>query len=847
MSKHNEQTGDAVDGAPPLTIAERIEKGRATDRHYDGAINPFPEGVTGSKILSAQRASERRTIEGFRGAGYTASVFEYRSAAGETIQAVLRFDHPNATKEIRPLIYCGTFSDTGRTYWMKAIQGQRPLYRLDEMAALPHAPVLVVEGEKTADVAAALFPEYVVTTWMSGASSVRRTEMLLLEGRNLVLWPDNDPPGRGAMRMFAAVSLKAGAASVKIVDVPSEFGEKWDLADPVPAQHAATYPLQDLLATARPIAAADVAHLIDDDRDQAEQRRLLGYSPGYSKVRLEDVETALGTLKPDMFGNEWRRVARCVFHALGEPGLAIFDAWSQGCPEKYRSGEPAKLWIEYRAEKGFRGDSVGWLFRKAAAALKERLEDGVGDLPNVEINAEAVSLAAVEELNEDHAFVIRGGKSLILWENYDPRFKRYGETYLSKRDFVDRFVRSIPLSDSDERQTKKLDKRMTQGDLWFSSTRRNAYEGVHFAPGEHLGLGYLNSWRGFAVEPADDPAGWSRFKDHLKSHVAGGDESSYNYILNWMAFAVQRMERPIGTALILIGKKGAGKSIVTELFGHLFGSHTFVTSRMDDVLGRFNERLETTVLLGLEEAVAPQNRAADGTLKDLVTRSTLRLEGKFIGVWDAPNHLRIVVTSNNEHVVRADGSDRRYAVFDVTNPHQADPSARRRYFGAIVEQMETGGYSAMLGELLARDVSSWNAEIIPETSALKRQKELNLINDPVRAYLFERLTDGINITMGLGFGTPIYRWSNTEDVMVAARHLNDDFREFAKANEMPFGERKLATQLSRYMPPGFKSETIRGTAVDDGPAPFKAYRFPPLEVARVRFEEASGILIERET
>jgi hypothetical protein len=464
----------------------------------------------------------------------------------------------------------------------------------------------------------------------------------------------------------------------------------------------------------------------------------------------------------------------------------------------------------------------------------------------VELDEDAVVAAAIEEISEDHAVVIRGEKLGVLWEHYDPRFNRLSESYLSKRDFVDRFVTSIQLPPDHERQTQKRDKRLNQGELWFNSPQRRSFEGVYFAPGENLGPGFLNLWRGFAVEPADNPQGWGLLKEHLFEHVAAGDQSSYDYILNWLAFSVQKLNLPIGVALVLIGPKGAGKSIVTELFGHLFGPHTFVTSRMDDVIGRFNDRLETTVLLGLEEAVAPQNRAADGTLKDLVTRKTLRLEGKFFGTWTAPNHLRIIVTSNNEHVVRADGSERRYAVFDVASPYQADPDARRNYFGRIVEQMETGGYAAMLGELLQRNIRDWNPEAIPETEALKRQKILNLINDPVRAFLHERLIAGDFITVGSTMTmTSSHRWSPTKEVLVPVRDLIEDFRMFAVAHGMRFSERQLAMQLPRYMPVGFKSVTVRGPTDDGSSGTFRAYPFPPLETARARFEEVTGLPLQR--
>lgn len=846
----NDHNFDEDDAKPPLTIDERIELGRTSGHHYDGAIVPFPPGVTGRAVLSYLRGGDRDSVEKLQAAGYRVTVFEYRSSIGEVIQAVLRFDHPTEKKEVRPVRYCGEFEGKGRVFWMTWIEDRKALYGLDQLAARPDAPVLVVEGEKTVDAAAEIFPDHVVITWMSGAYNVRRTEMLALAGRNLTLWPDNDPPGRSAMRTFAAFAYKAGAASARVVDVPSEFGEKWDLADPVPAEHAVEYPIAELLASARPIEPGTVAHLADDSQRRAEQRRLLGYKPGYTLVPLEHTATALSVLNPNMYGNEWRTVARCIYYAHGEAGLEMFDSWSAS-DSKYKEGEPAKLWKAFAKEPVFRARPLAWLFREAAARLSERSADD-GNIPNVSLDAEAIVTAAIEELSEDHAVVMRAEKLTVLWEAFDPRFERYGELYLSKSDFVDKYKRAVVVPEDEEEDNRPSRKKGTkpksvkQGKLWFESNWRRQYDSVSFAPGRSLGPKHLNLWRGFTVEAKDDPAGWSRLKQHLFEHVCGADQASYDYILNWLAFAVQNLGSPIGVALVLIGKKGAGKSIITQFLGRLFGQHTFVTSRMDDVIGRFNARLETTALLGLEEAVAPQNRAADGTLKDLVTRPLLRLEGKFFGVWDAPNHLRIIATSNNEHVVRADGSERRYAVFDVDNPHQADPAARRAYFGLMVEQMETGGYEAMLGELQSRDIRRWNPEIIPETPALRRQKEMNLVNDPVRAFLFDRLSQGdFIITGAAGDRFGMVAWSETDEVAVPARALIEEFRVYAQSNDMRFSERLLANHLPRYMPEGFKSATVRDASSLSGGTQ-RVYPFPPLEVARRRFEEVTGMIINRE-
>jgi hypothetical protein len=847
MSYKTEQSGDddQLQG-PPLTINERIAKGRETGSASDGAILTFPPGFREEAIYAALRGGARERIDDLLWAGYGMSVHEYRSAEGDTIQAVLRFDHPefeSHQKEIRPVHYRGRFDGKGNVFAIGALKAPWPLYGLDRLAQKGEAPVLVVEGEKTADVAAGLFTDHAVISWMSGAPNVGRAEFVELAGRHIILWPDNDIPGRAAMRVFAARAYQAGAASVKIVDVPPEFGEGWDLADPVPEDCADQYAPSTLLETARLINPAEVVHLVDNARQAAEQRRMLGYKPGYSRVEIEHVATALEVLDPDMSANEWRQVAKSIFYAFGDRGLEMFDKWSQGSAEKYKDGEPARLWDAYANEANLRGLPLAWLFREAAKVLRERAQSE-SDKPNVELSTEAIYLAAIEELSEDHAVVVRAGKTAVLRESYDPQFRRYTETYLKKNDFQDLHVRRVMLPA--DQQTRQGNKTIAQGAAWFSSARRRNYESVQFAPGETLPRGFINSWRGFAVEPKDDPEGWSKLKEHIREHIAQGDEASYNYLLDWLAFAVQHLDSPIGVALVLIGAKGAGKTILTQALAYLFGKHAFVTSRMDDVVGRFNERLETTLLLGLEEAVAPQNKSADGTLKDILTRPTLRLEGKFFGVWDARNRLRVIVTSNNEHVVRADGSERRYAVFEVVNPHQADPHDRRRYFGAMMEQMENGGHSAMLGELLNRDISKWNPEAIPETEALKQQKLLNLGSDPLRLFLHERLMEGINITTGeAGLGAPIHSWSDTETVNVPARDLIADYKLFVDAHGLPFSQAGLARNLPKYMPAGFRATTIRETA-PDGSRTLKVYPMPPLEVARSRFEEVTGLKIERE-
>lgn len=160
--------------------------------------------------------------------------FAYHQASGALDGFVLRFDTPTG-KETRPLRW-GQLR--GRVGWhLKGWAGDdaRPLYRLPTLLAAPDLPVLLCEGEKAADAAADVVgPSWVVIASMNGARSPHRTDWSHLAGRDLVIWPDNDEPGRAYALAAAALALKAGAGSVRIVEVPDSLPEGWDLADPMP-------------------------------------------------------------------------------------------------------------------------------------------------------------------------------------------------------------------------------------------------------------------------------------------------------------------------------------------------------------------------------------------------------------------------------------------------------------------------------------------------------------------------------------------------------------------------------------------------------------------------------------
>ncbi|MDI4655529.1 YfjI family protein [Xanthobacter autotrophicus] len=173
---------------------------------------------------------ERGCPVGYRPSG----AWQYVDASGALHFLVARFDAEGGGKEIRPFALCE--GPGGRSEWRnKAVPENRILYGLPALAARPAAPVLVVEGERTADRAAQQLADYVVVTSAGGSQAAARSDWSPLAGRSVTIWPDNDEAGAAYAQAVADLAADAGAASVRIVALPAGLPPKWDLADPIPA------------------------------------------------------------------------------------------------------------------------------------------------------------------------------------------------------------------------------------------------------------------------------------------------------------------------------------------------------------------------------------------------------------------------------------------------------------------------------------------------------------------------------------------------------------------------------------------------------------------------------------
>ncbi|CAN7652564.1 DUF927 domain-containing protein [Pseudomonas sp. LjRoot277] len=154
--------------------------------------------------------------------GAPSKVWIYRDAQGQPLMALYRFDlgpdeDGTPKKVFAPLTWCQR-ADGQTTQWRwQGLPDPRPLLRLDELVQRAAAPIILCEGEKAADAAAELLPNYVATCWPNGSNSWHKADLTPLKGRDVLLWPDNDVSGKACMEAVANKLREIGAASVRVV------------------------------------------------------------------------------------------------------------------------------------------------------------------------------------------------------------------------------------------------------------------------------------------------------------------------------------------------------------------------------------------------------------------------------------------------------------------------------------------------------------------------------------------------------------------------------------------------------------------------------------------------------
>ncbi|WP_265023924.1 AAA family ATPase [Wolbachia endosymbiont (group A) of Epagoge grotiana] len=106
----------------------------------------------------------------------------------------------------------------------------RPLYNIPGI--VKSDKVILVEGEKFAD--ALIEQGMTATTAMLGANApIEKTDWSPLKGKHVIIWPDNDEPGKQYAEKVVKKLTFLGVLSLTLLEIPENKPKGWDAADSV--------------------------------------------------------------------------------------------------------------------------------------------------------------------------------------------------------------------------------------------------------------------------------------------------------------------------------------------------------------------------------------------------------------------------------------------------------------------------------------------------------------------------------------------------------------------------------------------------------------------------------------
>jgi len=411
---------------------------------------------------------------------------------------------------------------------------------------------------------------------------------------------------------------------------------------------------------------------------------------------LHQIAAMLDHVNPDVLSyEEWLFVGQSINSQHPNPdGLKLWDTWS-AAGERYVQGECQKRWTGFNPSGTIRMGSLIY-FAKQGGYDTSSDSARAGDFQEV-----------VDRMNKDNAVILTGGKVRIVH-----RDTRGGIHIMGTNDFNTLMYNRVV--------TVPKKNRTTEADIWMGhEDRRECIMGIGFFPGKEFWHdGYVNMWQGWGVEPKEGD--WTMFNNHILNVLCEGKEDLHCFVLDWIADILQDPMNPKGTAVIMHGKEGIGKGTFCEMVGKLVGrAHYKHITNERHLTGNFNRILMDAMLVFADEVIYGGSRSTAGILKSMVTEKEMVCEPKGVDPFMIDSRIRLVVASNEDWFIPAGPESRRWLVLEVSDKY----ANKRSYFDALHNQMENGGYEAMMFDLQAREITSNLSKAI-ETKGLEQQRAI---------------------------------------------------------------------------------------------------------------------------
>lgn len=354
-------------------------------------------------------------------------------------------------------------------------------------------------------------------------------------------------------------------------------------------------------------------------------------------------------------------------------------------------------------DAGYIEEIVQAIARQVAATMPT-LKGIVRDMQR---SMRSISLDTNEELNRvihDHIFI--GGQGRFM-------HRESGEVY-KKEDML------AMLKHLDEEEVRERLLGRTGVDkvtnLSFDPSKEETFV--------NKGATYWNMWRG--LDTIGTPGDISPWWNHLCLMVP--DEAERTHLCQYLAYTLQHPGSKINHAIIWGSNFGTGKDTILYPMDVALGKHcqqpnaTILTKDFNAYLGV----AKLVIFQEMSFGSGSIGKQVENELKRIVTGppKTIPVNMKGLNVYDIPNYVSTIITTNDRIPMSVFHGDRRYWMLwtdlEVTDSRGAILPKWVKYFGEeLWPWMNNGGAEYVIDWLLKLDVSEFQAKTAPPMTKYK--------------------------------------------------------------------------------------------------------------------------------
>ena len=279
--------------------------------------------------------------------------------------------------------------------------------------------------------------------------------------------------------------------------------------------------------------------------------------------------------------------------------------------------------------------------------------------------------------------------------------------------------------------------------MWKKSTKIRMIDKFEFnpSPDRKDNQQRVNLFTGFKYDITSNDGKYDieKIKPFIKhvENICSGEEAVSNYILNWMAWLIQFPHKKTAVTIVFYSFiEGNGKNIIFDILHKIFGKYYLKLKNTTEFAKNFNSHQQNKILAVCDEINARARDLAD-ELKDVITRDELSIEYKGKEVYSINDYMNIILTTNNENVIRVPTSDRRFMIVGCREKKLSDVIIKK-----LLEIKENDDLLRQLYNFLkTRDLSNYD----PRKIVITAYKRTLIINDmPAYIKMFQHIPVAFN-------------------------------------------------------------------------------------------------------